>query len=102
MKRITKQEYLEALETIQMYNTQLEQAVMKKTGGTSDILNKSIMDIDFSCRAYNCLKNAGISTVSDLLSFGFNNLLKTRNFGKKTLTEIEEFVTTNNLKFIDQ
>lgn len=58
-----------------------------------------VVDCDFSIRTMNCLKAAEIDTVFDLISFKRNELMKFRNFGKKSLTEIEEYLLSNNLQF---
>jgi len=50
-------------------------------------------------RAYNCLKAAEIKTLGELVSFNIEDLLKFRNFGKKSLSELEEFVRDKGLTF---
>ncbi|MCB0851378.1 MAG: DNA-directed RNA polymerase subunit alpha, partial [Bacteroidetes bacterium] len=50
-------------------------------------------------RAYNCLKAADIKSLGDLVSYNIADLLKFRNFGKKSLTELEELVADKNLSF---
>jgi DNA-directed RNA polymerase subunit alpha len=52
-----------------------------------------------SVRALNCLKAADVDTVGDLVTFNKNDLLKFRNFGKKSLTELDELLETLNLQF---
>ena len=54
---------------------------------------------DLSVRALNCLKAADVDTVGDLVKLNRNDLLKFRNFGKKSLTELDELLTSLNLKF---
>ncbi len=56
-------------------------------------------DLDLSFRALNCLKAAEVETLGDLVKFNKNDLLKFRNFGKKSLTELEELLTNMNLTF---
>ena len=63
------------------------------------LLKTSLGDLDLSVRAFNCLKAADIETLGDLVSFNKNDLLKFRNFGKKSLTELEELVRAKNLTF---
>ncbi|MFZ1331038.1 MAG: DNA-directed RNA polymerase subunit alpha, partial [Flavobacteriales bacterium] len=53
------------------------------------LLKTKLVDMDLSVRALNCLKAADIDTLGDLVSFNKNDLLKFRNFGKKSLTELE-------------
>ena len=50
-------------------------------------------------RALNCLKAAEVDTLGDLVSFNKNDLMKFRNFGKKSLTELDELVANKNLTF---
>ena len=52
-----------------------------------------------SVRSLNCLKHAEVFTLGELVSFSKNDLLKFRNFGKKSLTELEELVEDKNLHF---
>jgi DNA-directed RNA polymerase subunit alpha len=63
------------------------------------LLKTKLSDMDLSVRALNCLKAADIETLGDLVSFNKNDLLKFRNFGKKSLTELEELVEIKNLAF---
>jgi DNA-directed RNA polymerase subunit alpha len=63
------------------------------------ILKTNLADLDLSVRAYNCLKAAEIRTLGELVSFDIDDLLKFRNFGKKSLSELEEFVREKGLNF---
>jgi DNA-directed RNA polymerase subunit alpha len=63
------------------------------------ILKTSLADLDLSVRAYNCLKAAEIRTLGELVSYNIEDLLKFRNFGKKSLTELEEFVRQKGMNF---
>jgi len=63
------------------------------------ILKTSLADLDLSVRAYNCLKAAEIKTLGELVSYHIEDLLKFRNFGKKSLSELEEFVREKGLNF---
>ena len=58
-----------------------------------------LVDLDLSVRALNCLKAAEIDTLGDLVQFDKNDMLKFRNFGKKSLTELEELVENKGLSF---
>jgi DNA-directed RNA polymerase subunit alpha len=58
-----------------------------------------LTDLDLSVRALNCLKAAEVETLGDLVSFNKSDLLKFRNFGKKSLTELENLVASKNLEF---
>lgn len=63
------------------------------------LLKTKLVDLDLSVRALNCLKAAEVETLGDLVKFNKNDLLKFRNFGKKSLTELEELLNTMNLNF---
>ncbi|MFP4469541.1 MAG: DNA-directed RNA polymerase subunit alpha [Bacteroidales bacterium] len=63
------------------------------------LLKTKLVDLDLSVRALNCLKAADVETLGDLVAFNKNDLLKFRNFGKKSLTELEELVKSKNLEF---
>lgn len=63
------------------------------------LLKTKLADLDLSVRALNCLKAANIITLGDLVSYNKNDLLKFRNFGKKSLAEIEELLKSKNLYF---
>ena len=55
--------------------------------------------MDLSVRALNCLKAADVDTLGELVQFNKTDLLKFRNFGKKSLTELDELVENKNLTF---
>lgn len=63
------------------------------------LLKTKLVDMDLSVRALNCLKAADIETLGDLVSYNKNDLLKFRNFGKKSLTELEDLVENKGLSF---
>ena len=63
------------------------------------LLKTKLVDLDLSVRALNCLKAAEVDSLGDLVKFNKNDLLKFRNFGKKSLTELEDLLTTMNLTF---
>ncbi|MBG6235475.1 DNA-directed RNA polymerase subunit alpha [Pedobacter sp. CAN_A7] len=63
------------------------------------ILKTELVDLDLSVRALNCLKAADIRTLADLVSYDVADMLKFRNFGKKSLTEIQELVKSKSLSF---
>lgn len=63
------------------------------------MLKTKLVDMDLSVRALNCLKAADVETLGELVSYNKNDLLKFRNFGKKSLTELEELVKSKNLEF---
>lgn len=63
------------------------------------LLKTKLVDMDLSVRALNCLKAADVETLGDLVSYNKNDLLKFRNFGKKSLTELEDLVNNKGLSF---
>jgi DNA-directed RNA polymerase subunit alpha len=62
-----------------------------------EYLDRSIDELELSVRSYNCLKNAGIETVGDLVQKTEAELLKTKNFGRKSLNEIKELLADMKL-----
>ena len=63
------------------------------------LLKTKLIDMDLSVRALNCLKAADVETLGDLCTYNKNDLLKFRNFGKKSLTELEDLLDSMNLTF---
>jgi DNA-directed RNA polymerase subunit alpha len=63
------------------------------------LLKTKLVDMDLSVRALNCLKAADVETLGELVAFNKNDLLKFRNFGKKSLTELEDLVQSKGLHF---
>jgi len=63
------------------------------------LLKTKLHDMDLSVRALNCLKAAEVDTLGDLVTYSKADLMKFRNFGKKSLTELEELVDSKNLSF---
>jgi DNA-directed RNA polymerase subunit alpha len=63
------------------------------------LLKTKLVDLDLSVRALNCLKAADVDTLGDLVTYNRNDLLKFRNFGKKSLTELDELLDNMGLSF---
>ncbi|MBO7597752.1 MAG: DNA-directed RNA polymerase subunit alpha [Bacteroidales bacterium] len=63
------------------------------------LLKTKLVDLDLSVRALNCLKAADVETLAELVVFNKNDLLKFRNFGKKSLTELDDLLENMNLSF---
>lgn len=84
---------LEATETDS--NEEFDEEVLKMR----QLLKSKLVDMDLSVRALNCLKSAEVETLAELVVFNKTDLLKFRNFGKKSLTELEELLTSLNLSF---
>ncbi len=69
------------------------------TGQASEVLNRSVEELELSVRSYNCLKNANIQTIGDLVQKTEAEMLRTKNFGRKSLNEIKEILNTMSLTF---
>ena len=63
------------------------------------LLKTKLVDMDLSVRALNCLKSAEVESLGELVVFNKTDLLKFRNFGKKSLSELEELLANLNLHF---
>jgi DNA-directed RNA polymerase subunit alpha len=63
------------------------------------LLKTSLHDLDLSVRAYNCLKAADVKTLGDLVTLEISDMMKFRNFGKKSLAELEQLVAEKGLNF---
>lgn len=63
------------------------------------MLKSNLNDLDLSVRAYNCLKAADVRTLGDLVALEISDMMKFRNFGKKSLAELEQLVSDKNLTF---
>jgi DNA-directed RNA polymerase subunit alpha len=68
-----------------------------RTGVGNENLDKSVEELELSVRSYNCLKNANIRTIRELVQKTEAEMLKTKNFGRKSLNEIKEILTTMGL-----
>ncbi|MEX0769088.1 MAG: DNA-directed RNA polymerase subunit alpha [Balneolaceae bacterium] len=79
--------------------TQEEEEVDAEKQRIANLLKTSIEDLNLSVRAYNCLKSANINTIGELVSRDEQDLLKFRNFGKKSLAELVEVIEEKNLHF---
>ena len=79
--------------------TQEEEEVDAEKQRIANLLRTSIEDLNLSVRAYNCLKSANINSIGELVARDEQDLLKFRNFGKKSLTELNEVIEEKNLQF---
>ena len=85
--------------TINMDDTSENDTLDDEAMRMRQLLKTKLSDQDLSVRALNCLKAADVDTVGDLVKLNRNDLLKFRNFGKKSLTELDELLASLNLKF---
>lgn len=77
--------------------TQVETVVVKSSQPFNEHLDKSVDELELSVRSYNCLKNSDIKTIRDLVQKSEAEMLKTKNFGRKSLNEIKEILTNMGL-----
>jgi len=68
------------------------QAEAPRTGAGNENLDKSVEELELSVRSYNCLKNANIRTIRELVQKSEAEMLKTKNFGRKSLNEIKDIL----------
>jgi DNA-directed RNA polymerase subunit alpha len=85
----------EALKDEKMANEEFDEEVLHMR----QLLKTKLVDLDLSVRALNCLKAAEVESLGDLVKFNKNDLLKFRNFGKKSLTELDELLESMSLSF---
>mgnify|MGYP005839654677 CR=1 FL=1 len=76
-------------------NTEFDEEILHMR----QLLKTNLVDLDLSVRALNCLKAADVDTLGELVVYNRNDLLKFRNFGKKSLAEIEDLLETRGLNF---
>ena len=77
--------------------TQEAQAEQPRAGALNENLDKSVEELELSVRSYNCLKNANIRTIRELVQKTEAEMLKTKNFGRKSLNEIKEILHSMGL-----
>jgi len=85
--------------TFEIARPQEEETVDEEWLLMRKLLKTSLTDLDLSVRAYNCLKAADIKTLGDLASLEVSDMMKFRNFGKKSLTELEQLIAEKGLTF---
>ncbi len=78
---------------------QQEEVSERGTGQMSEVLGRSVEELELSVRSYNCLKNANIQTIADLVQRTEAEMLRTKNFGRKSLNEIKEILGGLGLSF---
>ena len=85
--------------TLEVETKQVSDEFDENTLHVSQLLKTKLTDMDLSVRALNCLKAAEVETLGELVAFNKVDLLKFRNFGKKSLTELENLVESKGLEF---
>jgi DNA-directed RNA polymerase subunit alpha len=77
----------------------VEEPAERVTGQVNEVLNRSVEELELSVRSYNCLKNANIQSIGDLVQKSEAEMLRTKNFGRKSLNEIKEILSGLGLGF---
>ena len=77
----------------------IEEPAERVTGQVNEVLNRSVEELELSVRSYNCLKNANIQSIGDLVQKSEAEMLRTKNFGRKSLNEIKEILSGLGLGF---
>jgi DNA-directed RNA polymerase subunit alpha len=77
----------------------IEEPIERAAGQMNEVLNRSVEELELSVRSYNCLKNANIQTIGDLVQKTEAEMLRTKNFGRKSLNEIKEILGGLQLSF---
>ncbi len=85
--------------TLEIQETSDEEGFDEEVLHMRQLLKQKLVDMDLSVRALNCLKSAEVETLGELVVFNKIDLLKFRNFGKKSLTELDELLESLNLSF---
>jgi DNA-directed RNA polymerase subunit alpha len=78
---------------------QTEEPAERALSQMNEVLNRSVEELELSVRSYNCLKNANIQTIGDLVQKSEAEMLRTKNFGRKSLNEIKEILASLGLTF---
>lgn len=76
-----------------------EPEIDEVTSVINEKLNKSIVELELSVRSYNCLKNANIQTIGELITKSESEMLRTKNFGRKSLNEVKEILAEMGFSF---
>ena len=84
---------------VEVVDVEEEEEFDEDTLHMRQLLKSKLSEMNLSVRALNCLKAADVDTVGDLVKFNKNDLLKFRNFGKKSLTELDELLDNLSLSF---
>ena len=74
-----------------------EEPTERAAGQVNEVLNRSVEELELSVRSYNCLKNANIQSIGDLVQKTEAEMLRTKNFGRKSLNEIKEVLASRGL-----
>ncbi|MCL4813080.1 MAG: DNA-directed RNA polymerase subunit alpha [Vicinamibacteraceae bacterium] len=93
----TLQRHLAIFVTADEDEDETGETVVAEVSGSNEHLDKSVEELELSVRSYNCLKNANIRTIRELVQKSEGEMLKTKNFGRKSLNEIKEILASMGL-----
>lgn len=96
--KILKQQ-LDIFINFEEVDEEVQPEIEDEKSNVNEILLRTVEDLELSVRSANCLKNAGINTIGELVQRTEAEMLKTKNFGRKSLTEIKEILDEYNLNF---
>jgi len=96
--KILKQQ-LDVFINFEEVDEEIPPEVEDEKGNVNEVLLRSVEDLELSVRSANCLKNAGINTIGELVQRTETEMLKTKNFGRKSLSEIKDILNEYNLTF---
>ncbi len=96
--KILKQQ-LEVFINFEEVDEEVAPILEDEKGNVKEVLQRSVEDLELSVRSANCLKNAGINTIGELVQKTENEMLKTKNFGRKSLSEIKDILGEYGLTF---
>ncbi|MEN6332514.1 MAG: DNA-directed RNA polymerase subunit alpha [Smithella sp.] len=96
--KILKQQ-LDVFINFEEVEEEVVQEVADEKGNMNEVLLRTVEDLELSVRSANCLKNAGINTIGELVQKTEAEMLKTKNFGRKSLSEIKDILNEYNLSF---
>ncbi len=96
--KILKQQ-LDVFINFEEVDEEIKPEAVDEKGNINEVLMRSVEDLELSVRSANCLKNAGINTIGELVQRTEAEMLKTKNFGRKSLSEIKDILNEYNLTF---
>jgi DNA-directed RNA polymerase subunit alpha len=96
--KIMKQQ-LDVFINFEEVDEEIKPETEEEKGNINEVLLRSVEDLELSVRSANCLKNAGINSIGELVQKTEAEMLKTKNFGRKSLSEIKDILTEYGLNF---
>jgi DNA-directed RNA polymerase subunit alpha len=96
--KILKQQ-LDVFINFEEVDEEIKPEAQEEKGNINEVLLRSVEDLELSVRSANCLKNAGINSIGELVQKTEAEMLKTKNFGRKSLSEIKDILNEYGLNF---